>query len=740
MNTAADATLLSWGFPLEIALPLAASAVLYLRGWLRLRTLVPHRFPVWRAIAFLSGLTTVFVALASPLDSFASLLLSVHMIQHLLLTMVAPPLILFGSPFLPILRGLPRSIAADGLGPFLTWPPLKTLGGFLIHPIFAWSAFVISNVVWHLPMFYDLALRSEVWHRVEHVSFLTTAILFWWPIIQPWPSRPVWPRWAMIPYLLLADLQNTALGGFISFYDRVLYQTYAMAPQLAGIQPLEDQQLAGALMWVPGSIAFLVPAGVIAIQFLSPKRPTPAPTRPVARPNRSRISLPRIPLIAVRRSIQWILLGLAALVVWDGLTGPQVSAMNSAGVLPWTHWRGLVVIALLLAGNLFCMGCPFMLVRDGARKLFRPFAKWPRALRNKWPAVGLVIVYLWAYEVFALWDWPWMTAWLVIAYFVAAAVVDCIFKGASFCKWVCPIGQFHFVQSLASPAEIRIKSPDPCRTCRTYDCIKGNATQRGCELELFQPRKSGNMDCTFCLDCVSACPHDNVALLPTPPAKSLWSDGPRSSVGRFENRLDLAALIAVFTFGAFANAAGMLAPFQRFEEWLQSALGFELRWPIVTVFLLLSLVVLPAILLPATAWISQKIGGGAGEIRTLVARFTPTLAPLGLGMWAAHFIFHLFTASHTPIPVLQRLAGVENPAWDTPSLAWDGLLGVELLLLDLGLLVTLFSIWKISKWPGNTPTRPLFKFLPWAVLAALLYACGVWIVFQPMEMRGTLLP
>ena len=123
--------------------------------------------------------------------------------------------------------------------------------------------------------------------------------------------------------------------------------------------------------------------------------------------------------------------------------------------------------------------------------------------------------------MFGLWDSPWWTAGIIGGYFAAAFVIDGLFRGASFCKYVCPIGQFHFVQSLVSPLEVRVRDTDVCRTCTSYDCIRGNAEQRGCELQLFQPKKGGNLDCTFCLDCVHACPHDNVGILAVRPA-AIW--------------------------------------------------------------------------------------------------------------------------------------------------------------------------------------------------------------------------
>ena len=120
------------------------------------------------------------------------------------------------------------------------------------------------------------------------------------------------------------------------------------------------------------------------------------------------------------------------------------------------------------------MACPFVLVRDLGRRIVPPRFRWPRALRNKWMAAGLFAVYLWVYEGFALWDSLWLTAWLIAGYFISALVVDVIFKGASFCKYVCPIGQFHFVVSLLSPHEIAVKKQSVCQSCKTFDCIKGN--------------------------------------------------------------------------------------------------------------------------------------------------------------------------------------------------------------------------------------------------------------------------
>ena len=754
--SAQSAALASWAFLPVPFFGLLATALVYFRGWSKLRHQVPSRYPLSRLVFFLAGLTAIYFSLASPLDAFASFLLTAHMVQHLLLTMVAPPLLLLGTPQLPLLCGLPRRIASRVLGPFLLWPLLKNFLHRLMHPVVCWVLFVFSNIFWHIPDFYELALRSPGWHKLEHFCFLGTALLFWWHVVQPWPSQPYWPRWAMIPYLLLADLQNTALAGFLSFYDRVAYPTYASAPRFWA-EPLSDQATAGVIMWVPGSIAFIVPAALIAMQFLSPNRlvrpsqmrlkpriPMPA-TKPVARP--SPLDLLRVPILGAmirsryfRPTLQIVSLLLAAAIIADGLLGPDISPMNLAGVLPWTHWRAFTVVGLLAIGNLFCMACPFTFVRDLGRRLLPARARWPRRLSSKWLAVGLVVVYLWAYEAFDLWDNPGITALIILGYFLAALLIDGFFRGASFCKFVCPIGQFHFVQSLASPFEVKVRRPDVCASCRTFDCIKGNATQRGCELQLFQPRKSGNMDCTFCLDCIKACPHDNVGILAVPPGRDLIDDQPRSSVGRFGARLDLAALVLVLTFGAFANAAGMVAPVLGAVAQVAAALNFSSDLAVVTVLGILVLIIIPAALGMAAAACSSAVADNA--LKENLCRFSMALVPLGFAMWLAHFTFHVFTGAFTPFPVVHRIAhqlGISQsePVWSVGSLAFYNLPGLELFLLDVGLLLSLYIAWRVAGQINSA--RRFWTFFPWGTLAASLYAAGVWIIFQPMEMRGMMM-
>jgi cytochrome c oxidase assembly factor CtaG/ferredoxin len=772
MEDPANAVFSSWAIPIGPTVAILLSFILYLRGWIALQFRAPSRFPVWRLLSFAAGLGTIFLAIASPLDAFGGLMLQVHMIQHLLLMMVGPPLILAGAPYLPILSGLPRVFAREVVGPFLIWAPLKRFGHFLFHPVICWIAFTTSNVLWHIPAFYELALNSPGWHQVEHLCFLGTGLLFWWQIILPWPSRPAWPRWAMIPYLVLADLQNTGLAAFLTFYDRVLYPTYELTPHLWGSNPLNDQVIAGTIMWVPGSIVFLVPAAIIALQFLSPKSKfqfaddldapparTPEPEsakllRKVGLGPHSRhrvFDLFRVPILgpvlhskAFRRGMQVVMLILAIAVILDGFLGPQLSPMNLAGVLPWTHWRGFTVIALLFAGNLFCMACPFMLVRDLGRRWLPATWTWPRSLRNKWLPALLLALYFWAYEAFSLWNSPWLTAWIILSYFLAALLIDGLFKGGSFCKYVCPIGQFHFVQSLLSPLEVKVRRPDVCRSCKTFDCIRGRPEQRGCELKLFQPRKKGNMDCTFCMDCVQACPHDNVGLIAVTPGHDLWTGEQRSSVGPFANRFDLAVLVLILVFGALANAAGMIAPVTALLD--RARFLFDLQRPaIIALFLAVGIFLIPGFIVYVAGFLSRRLGRLQVPLKPFISDFAMTLVPLGFAMWLAHFVFHLFTGSHLPIPVIERIALdlhltlFGKPDWGIASWAVPQLLDFEILFLDLGLLVSLYAGWRVAQRYNHSKNRCLLIFAPWSLVYILFFIAAIWIIFQPMDMRGTMM-
>ena len=261
-----------WDIPFAVTCVLIAVSVIYARGWAALHRTRPATLPTWRLIAFLMGIFALFVAVASPLDTYSETLLFMHMAQHFVLMSLAPPLIVMGCPFVPLLRGMPRWFARHHVGPLLRSPALHWIKHHLSGLFVPWVGMNLAYVGWHIPRAYEFALSSEGWHNVEHLCFFVTSILFWWPIVVPWPSRQRFDMWMLIPYLLTSDLVNTGLSAFLCFSGRLLYPSYALAERPFGIDALTDQVAAGAFMWVFGSLVFVIPVSVLALRGLANSR------------------------------------------------------------------------------------------------------------------------------------------------------------------------------------------------------------------------------------------------------------------------------------------------------------------------------------------------------------------------------------------------------------------------------------------------------------------------------------
>lgn len=257
-----------WSPPVFLTTMTILCAVVYICGWATIRRTRPAQFSPGRLAAFLGGLAVIWLAIGSPMDGFADALLSAHMVEHLLLMSFAPPLLLLGYPQVPLLRGLPRPFTVRVLGPLFRSHALRELGRFLTSPVVAWLAMNLSFLLWHLPRAYDFALEHERWHDFEHICFLGTSILFWWPIIRPWPVNARSLGWHLLPYLVGADIVNTALSAMLAFCGRPVYTYYVTQPNAFNVSPLSDQVAGAVIMWVVGSLVFLVPAVVVTFRIV----------------------------------------------------------------------------------------------------------------------------------------------------------------------------------------------------------------------------------------------------------------------------------------------------------------------------------------------------------------------------------------------------------------------------------------------------------------------------------------
>jgi cytochrome c oxidase assembly factor CtaG len=778
-----QAVMQSWSLPLGPTLGVLIAAVVYWRGW-RLATVTrPLELPAWRMQCFMAGLFTLWFALASPIDPMGQFLLTAHMTQHLILMSIAPPLIVLGAPQVPLLRGLPRGWIRDGVAQWISLKPVHFLERFFTHPLFGWIGMNLAFVAWHAPAAYELALRSNNWHYVEHACFFIPALSLWWTVLQPWPSKPLWTRWMIPIYLAGADLVNTGVSASLAFGDHPAYPTYINAPHIFGINAMTDQVIAGSGMWVIASLISLIPLSTTVLELLTPKRQQPAYSFPIlnnqqkARSVAEPFDLLRAPVIGKllrarygRPTLQAVSLLVVTIVIVHGLWGTRVTSMNLAGAMVWNIFRPLNLLLFIFAGNLFCMACPFTLPRALAKYLGIARVRWPSWLKNKWTAVVLMTVFFWAYEQFALWDSPRTTAFLLLAYVLGALVIDSIFEDASFCKYVCPIGQFNFVASMVSPLELGAKNLDVCASCETRDCIRGNETQRGCELELYIPQKVGNLDCTLCMDCVKACPHDNIAITAQTPVRDLLRDPIRSSLRRLSSRIDVATLILVVIFSSLLSATVMIAPvgdlLQKIQD-LHPILGSSLVTLSASFILSGALLLLAAGIAKAMQVLSTE-----QSVRVVFCRFSLALLPLGIAMWAAHLMFHVTITVPSIMPamlhaaadlhvMLHRSAGhvadsmvtmttmsqssmAMMPGMSQSSMAlkltqgFDGtnLLSVQVLTMDVGLLFSLYVGLRLVRQMTASGRSMAAMLSVWCVSNALLYAVCVWVLTQPMEMRG----
>jgi len=234
---------------------------------------------VLQTAAFYTGLLSIVIAVDSPIDAYADELLWVHMLQHVILLTVAPPLILLGRPWPTMWRALPlhsRTVLARGVAKSQLAAPLRALAA----PLAAWILFNGAIVFWHIPSAYDLTERNGAVHAAEHAMFFFFGLLFWARVIDTGPLRPrlTWP--ARIAYIVGAMTVGWVLAIVFVVAPEPIYQHYAdLRTRPGGISALTDQQLAGGMMWVGGSIAYTIALLIGLYQWVAPEPPPRAPVR-----------------------------------------------------------------------------------------------------------------------------------------------------------------------------------------------------------------------------------------------------------------------------------------------------------------------------------------------------------------------------------------------------------------------------------------------------------------------------
>ncbi len=268
MNTSINALLSGWEWRVEVLLVALVLGGLYVRGWLTLRQKGHLLGRGWRLACYVAGWLAVIIALLSPIDRLGGLLFWVHMAQHLLLIMVAPPLLWLAAPFPVGLWGMPaqaRQLSATLLNRRSKARRFLRVAG---APGVVWLIFVTLLFAWHDPAAYNAALRSEWVHDAEHLSFFAIGMLYWWQMIG---AAPIFSKRLTMPqrfiYAISAVPPNMVVGATLALASEPTYSHYLTVPRISTLTVMEDLHFGGLIMWIPGSMMYIL-AGIVALRFV----------------------------------------------------------------------------------------------------------------------------------------------------------------------------------------------------------------------------------------------------------------------------------------------------------------------------------------------------------------------------------------------------------------------------------------------------------------------------------------
>jgi cytochrome c oxidase assembly factor CtaG len=242
----------AWSFEPLVIISLIITALLFIIGLYRLKG---RSIRAWEALCFAGGWLALFIALVSPVHAWGRVLFSAHMSQHEILMLVAAPLLVLGRPLIAFLWALPLSWSRrlGNLGK-ITW--INRVWQGLTIPLVAWLLHAIALWTWHIPAFFDATLHSETVHTLQHLSFLLSALLFWWALIHG--PQGAMGYGAAVLYVFTTSIHSGALGALITVAGSVWYPSYAGLTASWGLTPLEDQQLGGLIMWIPAGLVYVI--------------------------------------------------------------------------------------------------------------------------------------------------------------------------------------------------------------------------------------------------------------------------------------------------------------------------------------------------------------------------------------------------------------------------------------------------------------------------------------------------
>jgi ferredoxin len=448
-------------------------------------------------------------------------------------------------------------------------------------------------------------------------------------------------------------------------------------------------------------------------------------------PLRALVHWPSFPLAAQSLSMALLLLIVAA-----GLFGSQ--RHNIATVLTWTWWWALLVFVIAGLGKAFCAVCPWeglaslitsLSLKSRVKKLGFEF-RWPRSLRNLYPALGLFVALTWLELGYEVTYSPSFTAVLGLGMAALAVLGALLFEKRSFCRYACLVGRVSGLYALFSPLELRAESGQVCQSCQSKACLQGHGQQGGCPLFLFPGRLRENAYCTLCTECVRACPHHNLDLRLRPFAADLLEKAKRF-------RRDEAVLAMVLLALTSFHGVTMTPQWERFNDWLRVFTGLD-RLAVFTA-LMAGMMALPLLLFWGSATLARALVGGELKAGQVLKAFAYPLIPVALFYHLAHNGMHFFMEGQNLLPLLSDPLGWGWDLFGTAGNRYGPWLSLEKIWwLQVGLIVAGHAYGVLV---ADRVGRRLFQgrvlrgLLPFVAAMVFYSGFSIWLIAQPMVMR-----
>lgn len=447
---------------------------------------------------------------------------------------------------------------------------------------------------------------------------------------------------------------------------------------------------------------------------------------------------------ALQPSMQIPLLLLMVIVIFLGFSDVQEGGVNLSTKLTWTIWWAGIIFTFFLVGRAWCLACPFGALNEWASRIAAPVRRLPKLFRNIWWATGMFVLLTWADEQLGVVRSPSVTAWIILFFAGLAVVVGIFYERRSFCRYLCPIGGLIGIYSMTAPVELRTNNRSVCAADRDKSCYRGSAQARGCPMFEFPATMDRNTYCTFCVECVKGCGHDNLLLRLRAFGKDLWASGRRA--------LDESYLAVMLVGLTLLVTAGMLRAWPGWIEALSGLIPSFVRStvkPVTYLSIVESVILLGGalaavpLLVLGGAGLSNRLAGdkGLGTRQTFVV-FGYMFVPIGLAMHLAHNVGHLLNEGGGIVPVVQRAVAIYTPLslgtpdWQPMPLAPESVVGVIQMSLLVGFfLVSLVAGHLLALRVYQDPRTASRALLPLAALALLFTVVGIILLNQPMGMR-----